>query len=171
MAAASLARTATVVALTLVLSITSSAACVPPVAMLGLAAGVVSELFASWPLYRDVVGCTRRQALRAIVCRMALFRTRLTAGMAGWRSASGTFRRTSKFPASSTRMNALASTARETAQGATALGVAAWAIVVRPGSALVQMLACYMVAKAASCLAAPVLARSADRSLRAAGRD
>jgi hypothetical protein len=165
-AAASLVFTATVVALTFVVSLTSSTAHLAPEGMFGLAAGAVSAAFVFWPLFRGVIGCTRAQTLQVIMCRMALFDTRLAAGMAGWRSASGTFRRTNKFPATSAWMKALAGTAREGTRGLAALGLAVWAIAARPGSSLTALLACYLLARSACWLAAPALALLADRSLR-----
>lgn len=168
--AASLVSTAAVVALAVLLPLTAATASVSPVALLGLAAGAVSGALVFWPLFRGVVGCTRPQALRAIVCRMALYDTRLAAGMAGWRSTSGTFRRTSKFPASSTRTKALAGTARETARGFAALGVAGWAVAASPQWSLGVLLGGYLVARAACSLAAPALALSADRAIRSGTR-
>jgi hypothetical protein len=167
-AAASLVFTATVVALTAVLSLSPHTVRVSPDTMVGLAAGAASGMLLLWPLFRDVVGCTRAQALRAIVCRMALFDTRLSAGTAGWRSTSGKFRRTPKFPASSTRAKAVRATARETARGVAALGLAVWAITASSGSSLLLLLACYLLARTTCWLAAPALSLSADRSLRSA---
>jgi glycosyl transferase family 2 len=167
-AAATLAVTATTVALTVFLALSSPGPRVSPAAQVGLAAGALSGMLVLWPLLRRVVGCSRTETTRAIVCRMALLHTRLSAGLAGWRSTSGTFRRTSKFPASSTWRKALTDTTREALRGVAALGLAGWALAESsPGSPLL-LPAGYLVIRSACWLAAPALSLSADRSLRAA---
>jgi hypothetical protein len=160
--------TAVVVTLTGLLALHPPAVALSTGALLGLAAGAASALLVPWPLFRGVIGCTRRQALRAFLCRMALLDTRLAAGLAGCRSASGEFRRTDKFPASSTRLKALASTARETTRGTAALALAGWALAASLGTDLLLPLAGYLVLRAACWLAAPVLSLSADRWIPAA---
>jgi GT2 family glycosyltransferase len=166
-AGASLAVTAAVTALALDVATGAAAPAVPVTVLCGLYAGAVSGLLGLWPLFRRVVGCSRAQALQALACRLALFDTRLKAGMAGWRSSSGAFRRTDKFPASADWVRALAGTARETVRGAAALvlaaavlGANAWA-----GWTLSLPLASYLLLRAAGWLAAPALALSADRCL------
>jgi cellulose synthase/poly-beta-1,6-N-acetylglucosamine synthase-like glycosyltransferase len=166
----SLVLTTAVVALAVLLPLSSSTAGASPAALLGLAAGAISGTYLFWPLFRGVIGCSRSQALRAIVCRVALFDTRLAAGMAGWRSAAGAFLRTDKFPASSTWVTALAGTTRETTRGLAAIGVAVWAFAAGAQSNLVLLLGCYLVARAVCWLAAPVLALSADRAIRSGMR-
>ncbi|MEN3305243.1 MAG: hypothetical protein V7603_1445 [Micromonosporaceae bacterium] len=164
--AAALAVTATAVALTVLLALRPPGAALPAAATIGLAAGAASALLALWPLFRGVIGCTRRTALRAILCRMALADTRLSAGLAGCRTGTGEFRRTDKFPASSNRRKALASTGRETARGFAALALAGWALVASAGADVIIPLVAYLILRGACWLTAPILSMSADRSIR-----
>ena len=163
-AAASLAVTAAVTGLALTVSTGGAVPAVPATVLCGLCAGTVSGLLGLWPLFRRVVGCSRAQSWRALACRLALFDTRLAAGMAGWRSTSGEFRRTDKFPASADWVRAVASTVRESSRGVAALALAAAVLATQPGG-LGLPLAGYLVLRAAGWLAAPALALSADSGL------
>lgn len=165
-AAAGLVSTVTVVGLTSLLILGSPGGVVPTAVAVGLGLGAVSASLTLWPLFRRVVGCSPGQAVRAILCRLALFDTRLSAGMSGWRSGAGTFRRTSKFQVSSNVVRAVAGTGRETVRGLAALALAGWGLLTNPTSALMLLLAAYLIARAVGWLAAPALAVSADRNLQ-----
>jgi hypothetical protein len=165
-AATSLIATLTVVALTLQHIAGSGGVPIPAAALVGLAAAAASWTLLLWPLFRHVVGCSPAQACSAIVSRLALFGARLCAGTDGWRSSSGTFRRTNKFRPSSSRAKAIADTARETSRGLGALALSAWALAAGGGSGLTLPLAGYLTIRAVGWLAAPALALSADRSIR-----
>jgi GT2 family glycosyltransferase len=164
-AAASLVVTLAVTGLAFALIAGTPAPAVPPAVLCGLCAGAASGLLGLWPLFRRVVGCSRAQTWRALACRLALFDTRLAAGMAGWRSPAGTFRRTDKFPASADWVRALAGTGREAVRGAAALALAAVLLAATPAGGLAALLAGYLLLRAAGWLAAPALALSADRGL------
>jgi cellulose synthase/poly-beta-1,6-N-acetylglucosamine synthase-like glycosyltransferase len=163
-AAASLVTTGTVAGLCVLLALGASVG-VPAPVVAGLAAGAVSASLTLWPLFRRVVGCTRAQATRAILCRLALFDTRLAAGLAGWRTASGAFLRTSKFRASSNLVRAVTGTGREAVRGLAALALAGWGLLTNPTSGLMVLLAGYLLVRATGWFAAPALALSADRAL------
>lgn len=169
-APASLLATAAVVVLVVELVLGFHHLKVSTGALVGLAAGMVAGSLALWPLLRFVVGCRPSQALRAILCRLALFPTRLSAGMAGWRSSRGAFLRTNKFPVSSSRYRALASVTGETVRGVAAVTVATVAVAAAGFFAHASLgalltLAGFLFVRAGGWLAAPALALSAHRCL------
>lgn len=136
---------------------------IPVPVFLGLIAMNLAGPLLTWCVLRDVMGCSRAEASRATLARIALSGITQGAGLAGWLSTSGTFQRTSKFRVLPDRAGALRATAPESLLGLATLALACAVVVRAPGDGLDLLLGLCLLAQAQSWLISPFMALLAER--------
>lgn len=138
---------------------------VPKTLWLTCAILTASAVLLRWFVYRQVIGCSTRDAFGAVLASKALSRTVAMASLRGLISRTMAWRRTNKFSTLPSRGRALASTRPELALAAVTLAVTVGLAAALPHSGFVVFLAIGGLLQAGRYLSSPLLALIAERDL------
>jgi len=139
----------------------------PAAAVVAMVTGTGAAALVRWTLLRQAVCRSVRDSAHALLASASLAYVARVAAIRSLVGIREPWRRTVKFPASTSRWTAaVRSAGGELVAGLAWLAVAAVVAVSWPGSALAVLLALYLLCHAVACLAAPVLALRAERHLR-----